>query len=164
MITLGLDPGFARAGYGIVEKNGNQIKLVDCGCIITEPKTTFCDRLVQIADDLEELIDKFKPDHCAIESLFFFKNTKTAISVASARGVMILVPRKKNIMIFEYTPLQIKQALTGYGKAEKNQITKMVQKIIGVQNSIKLDDTSDAIAAAICHLNSFRLDEKLTKK
>ncbi|MBD3244917.1 MAG: crossover junction endodeoxyribonuclease RuvC [Candidatus Moranbacteria bacterium] len=164
MTILGIDPGFARTGYGIIKKRGNSFEAIEYGSITTEAKTAFCDRLVQISQDLDHLIKTYKPQQCAIESLFFFKNIKTAISVASARGVLLLVPRQLGVEVFEYTPLQIKQAITGYGKAEKGQVTSMVRKILNIKNQIKLDDTADALATAICHANSANFQQKIITK
>jgi crossover junction endodeoxyribonuclease RuvC len=154
MTILGIDPGFARTGYGIIEKEQNKLKVIDFGCLTTKASCDFASRLVQISDDLKILIEKFQPDHCAIEDLFFFKNLKTAIKVAAARGVLMVTPKKMGIDVFEYTPLQVKQAVTGYGKADKNQVMLMVKTLLSINQKIKLDDTSDALAVALCHSNS----------
>ena len=154
MKILGIDPGYARVGYGIIEKKPKSFDVLEYGCITTSAGTEFCDRLCQISEDLELLLDKHKPDHVAIENLFYFKNKKTVITVAQARGVLMLVPRRNQIPVFEYTPLQIKQAVTGYGKAEKSQVTAMVKSILKLAGPIKLDDTADALAVGICHGNS----------
>lgn len=154
MLTLGLDPGFARIGYGLIKKEKGRLSVIDCGCISTKVKQEFPDRLVQVGQDLEGLIKKHRPDQCAIEDLFFFKNAKTALAVAAARGVLIFVAKKNKLPVFEYTPLQVKQSVTGYGKAEKNQVLFMVEKILRIKDFVGLDDTSDALAIAICHANS----------
>ena len=118
-------------------------------------------RLTKIYDDLNMLIDEFKPDAISVEELFFNNNAKTAINVAQARGVVLIVGCKKNIPTFEYTPLQIKQAVTGYGRADKMQVQRMVKTILNVDKLPKLDDTTDSMAAAICHAHSARFSEKL---
>ena len=151
MIILGIDPGFARTGYGLIKKEKNQLIPLDFGCISTEPTEAFCDRLVQTNHDLKKLIKKYQPDQFAIEELFFFKNTKTALAVASARGALLLTARQQKLPVFEYTPLQIKQAVTGYGRAEKTQVMQMIKNILKINKKIKLDDTSDALATAVCH-------------
>ncbi len=157
MIILGIDPGFARIGYGIIKKEKSRIAVIDFGCITTEKEQSFPERLVQISNDTKKLVKKNKPDCCAIESLFFFKNSKTALAVAAARGVLTCTIKKEKVPVFEYTPLQIKQAATGYGKADKSQIMSMVKQILNIQTSIKLDDTSDALAIALCHANSLNI-------
>ncbi|MEA3273295.1 MAG: crossover junction endodeoxyribonuclease RuvC [Patescibacteria group bacterium] len=156
MIILGIDPGFARTGYGIIKKEKGKITVLDFGCIITEKDQDFPDRLVRINTDLVSLLKKSKPDSCAIEDLFFFKNSKTVLAVAAARGVLMFTVKKKHIPISEYTPLQVKQAVTGYGRADKAQIMSMVKHILKIKTSIKLDDTSDALAIALCHANSLK--------
>lgn len=156
MIILGIDPGFARIGYGIIKKEKNQLTVLDFGCITTRKKQSFPNRLVQINSDTRALLKKSNPDYCAIESLFFFKNSKTVLPVAAARGVLIFTIKKKGVPIFEYTPLQVKQAVTGYGKAGKVQVMSMVKHILKIKESIRLDDTSDALAVAFCHANSFK--------
>jgi len=160
MIILGIDPGFARIGYGIIKKDKSQTFPLDFGCITTRKEWSFPERLVQISTDIKKLIKKNKPDCCAIESLFFFKNSKTALTVAAARGVLICAIKQERIPLFEYTPLQIKQAVTGYGKAEKIQIMDMVKQILNIKSPIELDDTSDALAIALCHANSLKFINK----
>ena len=148
---LGIDPGTGIMGYGIIEKSGSSIKPIKYGCIRTKPNLNQPDRLSFIYDSLSDIIEKEKPDQVAIESLFFFKNQKTVISVAEARGVSIICATKEKIPVFEYTPLQIKQALTGYGRAEKKQIQEMVKIICKLETCPKPDDAADALAVAICH-------------
>lgn len=160
MIIIGIDPGFARIGYGIIQKNRSSYRVLDFGCITTSPQESFPSRLVQIEKDLRTILKKYHPDCCSIENLFFFKNSKTAFSVSAARGVLILTAKKYGISVFEYTPLQIKQAVTGYGKASKSQVMIMIKKLLLITNKIVLDDTSDALAAAMCHGNSLR-NEKI---
>ena len=161
MRILGIDPGFAITGYSIIDYIGNKFKLINSGAIITKAGVSFPQRLTKIYDDLNTIIDKYKPDAISVEELFFNNNAKTAINVAQARGVILIVGCKKSIPTFEYTPLQIKQAVTGYGRADKIQVQKMVKAILNVENLPKLDDTTDSMAAAICHAHSAKFSEKL---
>lgn len=154
MIVLGIDPGFARTGYGLLREDKRRVVVLDYGCITTPKDTPFADRLLTIAHDITALASHYRPDSCAIEKLFFAKNTKTALSVAEARGAIMLCVRKKDIPVFEYTPLQVKQALTGYGRADKNQIKCMVRGMLDLKTKFPIDDVSDALAVAVCHLNS----------
>ena len=161
MRILGIDPGFAITGYSIIDYQGNKFKLIDSGAVTTKAGTSFPLRLTKIYDDLEMLIDKYKPDAISVEELFFNNNAKTAINVAQARGVVLIAGCKNNIPTYEYTPLQIKQAVVGYGRAEKQQVQRMVKSILNVSNLPKLDDTTDSMAAAICHAHSQKFAEKL---
>ena len=161
MRILGIDPGFAITGYSIIEYVGNHFTLVASGAILTKAGESFPDRLVKIYDDLQNIIDTYKPEVMSIEELFFNTNTTTAINVAQARGIVLVVARKNNVPIYEYTPLQIKQAVTGYGRADKLQVQKMVKSILKVDKLPKLDDTTDSMAAAICHAHSSRFAVKL---
>lgn len=151
MVILGIDPGYAIVGYGVIEKNGFETKCIDYGAITTDKDTDFPTRLVQIADGLEYLIEKYNPECMAIEELFFQNNQKTAINVAMARGVTVEIAKRKLGNLFEYTPLQIKQALTGNGRAEKKQVQYMVKAILNLKDIPKPDDAADALAVAICH-------------
>lgn len=151
MIILGVDPGTATTGYGIIRKEGQKYELVDFGCILTPAKTPLHDRLDTIFDELSEIIEKYMPEHMAVEELFFANNAKTAISVGHARGVILLAGKKKGISVFEYTPLEVKMALTGYGRADKNQIQQMVKALLSLSEIPKPDDAADALAIAICH-------------
>ncbi|MFH1825057.1 MAG: crossover junction endodeoxyribonuclease RuvC [Candidatus Firestonebacteria bacterium] len=154
MRVLGIDPGIATTGYGIVETKNNILKVVDYNCITTLPELPIGSRLKSIYDGMLKVIEKFKPDHVAVEELFFAKNLKTAISVSEARGVIILAATKKGILeIYEYTPLQVKLALVGYGRAQKNQIQQMVKILLNLNTIPKPDDIADALAVAICHIN-----------
>ena len=161
MRILGIDPGFAITGYSIVDYIGNKFSLIISGAITTKAGTSFPLRLTKIFDDLNEIIENYKPDAISVEELFFNQNTKTAIQVAEARGVILITGCKKNIPTFEYTPLQIKQAVVGYGRADKSQVQKMIKTILNVKELPKLDDTTDSIAAAICHAHSAKFSEKL---
>jgi crossover junction endodeoxyribonuclease RuvC len=151
MIILGIDPGYAIVGYGIIEKIGHNIKVLDYGVITTPKEDTMPVRLTTIYNSLCTLIDKYKPDCMAIEELFFQNNQKTAINVAQARGVTVLAGMEKIGKLYEYTPLQIKQALTGQGRAEKQQVQYMVKAILGLNAVPKPDDAADALAAALTH-------------
>ena len=161
MRILGIDPGFAIVGYSIVDYIGNKFVLVDCGAIITKSTESFPLRLTKIYNELNEIVEKYKPDTMSVEELFFNKNTKTAIHVAQARGVILIVGCKNNVDTFEYTPLQIKQAVTGYGRADKVQVQKMVQSILKIADLPKLDDITDSIAVGICHAHSAKFAVKL---
>lgn len=151
MRILGIDPGYALVGYGIVDSDMGNLSLVDYGVIKTDKGMPMPQRLQIIEQGLEQLFEQYKPDAVAIEELFFFKNHKTLIPVAQARGVIINHAYKKCKNLFEYTPLQVKQALTGYGRAEKEQVQYMTQKILNLTHMPKPDDAADALAVAICH-------------
>ncbi|MFH0930050.1 MAG: crossover junction endodeoxyribonuclease RuvC [Candidatus Moraniibacteriota bacterium] len=159
---LGIDPGTATTGWAVVEEKNKNPKLVACGCVNTSKFHSDEERLVEIGRDIALLIKKYKPDEAAAEDLFFFKNLKTAITVAQARGVILYEIKKNSVPLFSYTPLQVKQALTGYGRADKNQIQLMVKNILRLQRAPKPDDAADAVAIAICHLNT-RMKRMLTQ-
>ena len=161
MRILGIDPGFAITGYSIIDYRGNKFKLIDSVAVTTKAGDSFPLRLTKIYDDLSMIIDEYKPDAISVEELFFNNNVKTAINVAQARGVVLVVGCQKQIPTYEYTPLQIKQAVAGYGRADKIQVQKMVKAILNVEKLPKLDDTTDSMAAAICHAHSARFSEKL---
>jgi crossover junction endodeoxyribonuclease RuvC len=148
---LGIDPGTGIMGWGIIEMNAGKIKPLKYGCIRTKPNLPQPERLIHIFESLSVIIEENRPDEVAIEELFFFKNAKTIISVAEARGVAIVAAKKFNLPVFEYTPLQVKQALTGYGRADKNQIQEMVRVSCSLKICPKPDDAADALAIAICH-------------
>lgn len=151
MRILGIDPGYAIMGYAVLDYIGNKFQPVDYGSIITDAKTPNEERLRILYDDLTSIIDKYHPDEASIEELFYNTNATTAIMVGEARGMALLACAKNNIKISEYTPLEIKSSLTGYGRADKKQVQTMVKMILGLQETPKPDDTADAIAAAICH-------------
>jgi len=159
---LGIDPGTAITGWAVVEEAKKKPRLIACGCVNTSKMKSDAERLVEIGKDIATLLKKYKPQEAAIEDLFFFKNLKTAITVAQARGVILYEIKKNLIPLFSYTPLQVKQALTGYGRAEKKQIQIMVKSILNLKSIPKPDDAADAVALAICHLNSrqMRLSHK----
>ncbi len=155
MRILGIDPGLATVGFGVIDSaHAIEFRAVEYGAVLTPASDTTPDRLYEIYNNIDELCRTFCPDAVSIEKLFFNTNEKTAINVAQARGVILLAARKNNIPIYEYTPLQIKQALTGYGRAEKKQIMYMVKTILHLDSEPKPDDTADALAAAICHAYS----------
>lgn len=160
---LGLDPGTATTGYGIIEEKNGKISLVDFGCIETKAGKELSVRLCEIYDELCSIIKKYEPDEIAIEELFFAVNTKTAIAVGHARGVLMLGSKKAGKPVAEYTPLQVKQALSGYGRADKKQIQQMVKTFLNLTEIPKPDDAADALAVAICHANSRRMNT-LSKK
>ena len=161
MRILGIDPGFAITGYSIIDYIGNKFKLITSGAILTEAGESFPLRLEKIYNELYEIIENFNPEAMAIEELFFNNNAKTAINVAQARGVILMTARIKKLSIFEYTPLQIKQAVTGYGRANKNQVQRMVKMILNEEKLPKLDDITDSMAIAICHAHSSKFAQKL---
>jgi len=155
--VLGVDPGTAIVGWAILEENCGEITPIAFGHISTDKKQTTSERLLEIANDLEDIIRKHKPDEAAVEDLFFFKNAKTVIKVGQARGAILLTLERLNVIIDEYTPLQVKQAITGYGRAEKKQIQTMIKNILKLKEIPKPDDTADAIAIALCHLHSRKM-------
>ena len=154
MKILGIDPGMAIVGYGMIETESNNINLLSSGSIQTNKSLNDSNRLLEIFNDLSELVEKLQPDCAAVENLFFFKNQKTVIPVAEARGVILTVLEKYNIPTYSYTPMEVKQVLTGYGRAEKKEVQQMVGIALQTDTLPKLDDTVDAIAIAICHSRS----------
>lgn len=151
MRILGIDPGYAIVGYGVLEFDNIQFKVINYGAITTEPETSFDKRLGEIYDDMCRVLDMFKPDCMSIEKLYFNTNITTGIDVAQARGVIMLAAVQRSVPIFEYTPLQVKVAVTGYGRAEKYQMQEMTKNILCLKEVPKPDDTADALAIAICH-------------
>lgn len=151
MRILGIDPGYAIVGYGAIDYKASRFGVVDYGAITTPAGLESATRLDIIYGSLCSLIDKVKPEAMAIEELFFNTNRTTAIMVAEARGVILLAGKRKGVELFEYTPMQVKQSVVGYGKAEKNQVQQMVKMMLGLQSVPKPDDTADALAIAICH-------------
>ena len=154
MRIMGIDPGMALVGYGVIEIEENKVVLRTSGSIRTEKDDSVPKRLAEIMGDVRELIELYNPDVVSIEDLFFFKNQKTIIPVAQARGVILAVVESLSVPIFEYTPMQVKQVLTGYGRATKKEVEEMVRLIVVNKELPKLDDTVDAIAIAICHARS----------
>lgn len=154
MRIIGIDPGYAIVGYGIVDYNSNHFSVVDYGAVTTKAHTPFDSRLSSIYDGLSQLISTYKPDAMSIEKLFFNTNTTTAIDVAQARGVIVLAASQGGLDIAEYTPLQVKQSVVGYGRAEKKQVQEMTRLMLNLKTVPKPDDTADALALAICHAHS----------
>ena len=154
MRIIGIDPGYAIVGFGIVDYKGNSFDVVEFGAITTQAGLPFEDRLKTIYDDLSYVIEKFRPETMAIEKLFFNTNQKTVIDVAQARGVISLCATLNNIEIAEYTPLQVKQSVVGYGRADKKQVQELTRQILRLREVPKPDDTADALAIAICHGHS----------
>ncbi|NLJ84719.1 MAG: crossover junction endodeoxyribonuclease RuvC [Halanaerobiaceae bacterium] len=154
MLILGIDPGLAIVGYSLVEKKGNRFSVCDYGVIRTTAEDTTCQRLMTIFKELGALIDRYQPDEMAVEELFFNKNVKTAIEVGQARGVILLAGARAGIEVAEYTPLQVKQAVVGYGRATKEQVQLMVKALLNLSSLPRPDDAADALAVAICHGNS----------
>ncbi len=154
MRILGLDPGIATVGFGIVDTEKNRQRMVSCGVITTPAHTPLSSRLDQIYTDLEELIRVYRPDAMSVEELFFNTNITTGISVAHGRGVILLCAYRCGLSVYEYTPLQVKQAVVGYGRAEKMQVQDMVRRILNLPAVPKPDDAADAVALALCHARS----------
>lgn len=155
MIILGIDPGSARVGFGLIKKDGSALKLLDSGLLKVSSKEKNS-RLVDVADSLDKLIKKHKPDIISLEKLFFMKNIKTAMEVAQARGVLTLIALQNKILLFEYAPSEVKIAVTGFGMADKKAVAKMVAKILNVDKINQLDDATDAIAIAITAAVSYK--------
>ncbi len=157
MIILGLDPGTATTGYGVIRIEGNKITHIDHGCITTSADLPLHERLGQISLEVRQLIITHRPDRVAVEDLFFFKNVSTAITVAQARGVLLSVAAEHQLPVHSYTPLQVKQALTSYGRADKKQMQKMVMLILGLSEVPSPDDAADGLAIAVTCANSYTL-------
>jgi crossover junction endodeoxyribonuclease RuvC len=151
MRILGIDPGTATVGWGVIEMDGGKPFVIASGHISTPKEMPLSKRLLEIARDIREIIHLYQPSEAGVEELFFFKNQKTVISVAQARGAILLTLEENNVIIFGYTPLQVKQALTNYGRADKTQVQQMVKAILNLKEIPKLDDTADALAIALCH-------------
>ena len=158
MRILGIDPGYAIVGCGVLEYEGNRFKVLDYGAITTPAKMPFEERLLSIHRDLSALVEEWKPDAMAIEELFFYHNVTTGIDVAQARGVILLAAAQKGVEPFEYTPMQVKQAVVGYGNAEKRQVMEMTRRILNLREVPKPDDVADALAIAICHAHAAGTD------
>lgn len=151
MTVLGIDPGYARMGWGVIDWNGSSMRLVGCGCIETSAGTPMQLRLTSLHQGIRELLDRYKPDEVAFEELFFARNVTTALMVGAARGAAIIAAAAYTPNLYEYTPMQIKQAVTGYGKADKKQVQQMVKLLLGLPEPPKPDDAADAVACAITH-------------
>lgn len=156
MRIIGIDPGTAIVGYGVIDFDGRNYKVESYGCIYTDKDENMEARLEKIYDEMDILIKKYKPDSIAIEELFFFKNNKTVISVGQARGVLILCAKKNRVPVSSYTPLQVKMGITGYGRADKKQVQEMCAKILKLKEIPKPDDAADGLAIAVTHINTMR--------
>ena len=163
MIILGIDPGVANVGYGAVRKIKNNLRCLGYGCIQTSPDFCMPERLKKINQELNKIINLYKPQILAVENVYFFKNLKTALPVSQAKGVILFTAAKKKIPTYEFTPLQIKMAVTGYGRADKKQIQKMTQILLKLKELPKPDDSADALAAAICCSNVLKIRKGLDK-
>ncbi|MEW6680109.1 MAG: crossover junction endodeoxyribonuclease RuvC [bacterium] len=153
MVILGIDPGIAQTGYGIIEENKG-LRLIKAGIIKTDKKMPKEKRLLFLYNGLLEIIKEFSPESCGIEDVFFFKNAKTAMGIGEAKGICILASAYSSLPIYDYTPLQIKQAITGFGRATKLQVQEMIKRLLGLSYIIKPDDAADGVACAICHIQS----------
>ena len=156
MIVLGIDPGTAITGYGLIREEDTQAVAIAYGAITTPSDQPLPARLLTLHRELGQIIDQYKPDHAAVEQLFFNKNVRTALAVGHARGATLLALAQAGVSIFEYTPLEVKQAVTGNGRAEKAQVQQMVTLLLGLDKIPKPDDVADALAIALCHLHSAR--------
>ena len=161
MIALGIDPGTATTGYGVVRQQpGGNLQKIEYGVILTPAQTPMEQRLNQLFDQIEQLILLHRPDACSVEKLFFQRNVTTAIAVGQARGVILLAVGRAGIPLYEYTPLEVKQAVTGYGAADKKQVQEMTRVILNLDEIPRPDDAADALAIAICHLNSTQWQQR----
>ena len=161
MIILGVDPGYAITGYAVIDYQGNHFNLLKSGAIETKVGVPMPERLAKIYDDMTSIIDTYKPNAIAVEELFYHSNAKTVIGVAQGRGNVLTAAAKTNTDIYEYTPLQVKQAVVGYGRADKKQVQMMVKALLNLESIPKLDDTTDAMAIAICHAHSNKFAKKI---
>lgn len=164
MRILGIDPGLATLGYGVIDTAGSRVTLIQAGAVITTPNMITPDRLVSIRQQVRQILQLYRPDQIAFEELFFSKNITTGMNVSAARGVAVCTCAEYTAELYEYTPMQIKQAIVGYGKADKHQIQQMVKMTLGMQDIIRPDDAADAVACAITHANSGLLREQFRMK
>ncbi len=161
MLILGIDPGIGITGYSIVEFFDDKFKIISSGSIQTDKTAAHPKRLLELKTDMDALIKKYHPDCASIEQLFFFKNQKTIIPVAQARGVILLSLEENSVPVFEYTPLVVKQTITGHGRADKPTVKLMIKNFVEINDKIKLDDTIDSIGLAICHAQNLRFKEEI---
>ncbi len=161
MLILGIDPGIGITGYSFVEFDNSKFNLITSGSIQTDKSAPHPKRLLELKNDMDFLIKKYQPDCASIEQLFFFKNQKTIIPVAQARGVILCTLEENSVAMFEYTPLVVKQTITGHGRADKSLVKLMVKNYINLDKNIKLDDTIDSVALAICHGQNLRFKEEI---
>lgn len=164
MLVLGIDPGTATTGYGLVSAEGSRKELVAYGVLETPSQMILPDRLYKIGRDLDSIIEQYQPDAFAIEQIFFHRNTTTVIPVAQSRGVLIYTAVHAGLPVAEYTPLQVKQAITGYGQADKKQVQAMVKQILNLSKIPRPDDAADALAIAVCHIHSHRINKLMRGK
>lgn len=164
MIILGIDPGLATIGFGVVDGSSAKQTFINCGVISTPAGMPLSLRLRQIYEDAGALMDMYKPDAISIEELFFNTNLKTGIAVAHARGVLVLAGQERGIPMYEYTPLQVKQAIAGYGRADKKQMMEMVRRLLNLKEAAKPDDASDALALALCHARTSAVLRNIKEK
>ena len=162
MKILGIDPGMAIVGYSLIDFDGENVKLLTSGAIRTPKEKTESQRLLEIFEDITTIVERYKPDIASVEKLFFFKNQKTVMPVAAARGVIMMALEKCGVKAYEYTPMEVKQTLTGYGRADKKEVEQMVQICLEGCELPKLDDTVDSIAIAICHARCGAMEERCT--
>lgn len=161
MRVIGIDPGTALCGYGIIDREGSRLRPVTYGVIVTTPDMPMAARLEKIYRELEALLTEYRPDMMGVEELFFNRNITTAMTVSQARGVVLLSAQMAGIALAEYTPLQVKQGVVGYGKATKHQVTEMTKRLLGIRETIRPDDAADALAIAICTILRERQTERL---
>lgn len=164
MIILGIDPGLATLGWGVIESERGKQRLIEYGCILTTPQQRFPERLKQISIDMHTLLTRFSPDEIAFEELFFAKNVTTALTVGAARGVGIAVCAEYTDQLYEYTPMQVKQAVVGYGRADKKQVQQMVKMLLHMEDIARPDDAADAIAIALTHASTGARKEQFVMK
>jgi len=164
VIILGIDPGMAIMGYGVIEYNGSKARALDYGVVSTPSDMEIPQRLLRIFNSVEELIRKYSPDAMAYEELFFNKNVKTALIIGHARGAAVLAGARQAIDLYEYTPLQVKQAVVGYGRADKHQVQNMVKLLLNLDEIPRPDDAADALAVAICHMHSAHYGRKIDNR
>ena len=155
MLVLGIDPGYAIVGWGLIDFTHGRLTPLAFGAITTQAGEPFPDRLLKISERISNILDKYKPQAVSVEKLYFASNTTTAIDVAQARGVLITEAARRHIDVFEYTPMQVKQSVVGYGLAEKKQVMEMTRQLLKLKEVPKPDDTADALAVAICHAHSY---------
>ncbi len=160
MRILGIDPGIGITGYSIIEADENNYKLISSGSVQTDKNKTHQKRLLELYNDIKEICKTFKPDSAGIEQLFFFKNQKTIIPVAQARGVILMALEEAGLEVGEYTPMVVKQSLTGHGRASKDEVRSMVERFIELNKNTKLDDTVDSIAIGICHARNMEIKNR----
>ena len=156
MFVIGIDPGLARVGYGVIEVENHRYEPVCCGCVETAKDLSTSERLLQVYTEISSLVERYPPTHIAVEKLFFSKNITSAMSVSEARGVILLLAEQKKIPVTEYTPNQVKQAITGSGRADKRQVQEMITRLLHLDGIPKPDDAADALSIALCHIHIMR--------